>query len=111
MNASNRSRVAYLCLCIVFAMTGGNAVAGTTSDCSGGGTSTATGTGAIACGYSDYAGATSSSVFGDQNTAKGSESNLFGSLNYTGPAGGQANAFGVGNHATGQVASAFGNRN
>ena len=58
-------------------MTGlvGSTVAGTVTDCTGGGSSTAAGSKAVACGYKDIASGNASSAFGFGNSATYADSN------------------------------------
>ena len=49
MNASKHKRTAQLSLCILFALTGGTAIAGSVGCPSGGGGSTSSGTKSIVC--------------------------------------------------------------
>jgi len=104
MNMSNRPRIAQLALCIMFAMTAGNARATGSIDCSA--TSIATGTNATACGFTDGAYGTHSSAFGYHNAAYAQDSSAFGDHNYA--HGLDSSAFGYKNTTTGSHSSAFG---
>src|SRR4051812_18028548 len=76
------TRAAQLALCIAFALASHSTLAGTVSDCSAGGSTSATGNQAVACGYHDVASGAGSDAFGKYNQASGLRATAVGFNNY-----------------------------
>src|SRR5450432_2489813 len=94
MYVPNRLRTTHLTLCILFAITSGNAVAqaaGSVGCPVGGGGSAAAGAQAVACGYGDSINGNYSTAFGDGNQVFGDGSSAFGSFNQVGVPGVKVN--------------------
>ena len=83
MKGLNVPRAAQLALCILLALDAGAARAGTVSDCSGAGTTSASGTQAVACGYHDAASGAGSAAFGKYNQAQGVRSSAIPERSWT----------------------------